>query len=139
MCAGAERLPRVDHDLLDRHIAAPARVLPWRPYVHRRYLRSCHIGASRRLDQDGVVKALPSLLPVIGRLAGRDLHQRVTRCCLQVGQTRELTSGTVDRVLDHLAVKLALFDSARRELQQLGQDELGLLAVDANSETDHAG
>ena len=46
----------------------------------------------------------------------------------QVGEVGQLAGRAVDRVLDDVAV-LALLHPARRELEQLGEHELGLLAL----------
>ena len=46
----------------------------------------------------------------------------------QVRQRRQLARRAVDRVLDHVRVDVDLLDPARRQLQQLGQHQLGVLA-----------
>ncbi len=77
---------------------------------------------------------LPALAPVVCELAGGDLDEGVADGRRQVGQRGQLTGGAVDGVLDRLAaVEPALFDAGRGELQQRGEDHLGLRARDAQS------
>src|SRR6185312_8507327 len=72
------------------------------------------------------------------RLARRDLHERVAGSRAKLRQLGQLAGSAVDGVLDDSLARRALLDSARCELEQLGEDELGLLATNANSESDHA-
>ena len=137
MRAGSERLPGVDHELLDG-VAACARLLPRGAHPQGRH-RACASGPTPwRLYQDRAVKSPPALLPVVGDLAARDLHERAAHSRLQVGQGGQLTRRPVGRVLHRLVRKAHLFHAGRRELQQLRQGELRVLAADADREADHA-
>ena len=82
------------------------------------------------------MEGLPALVPVVGHLGGDDLDQRVAGGRAQVGQVGQLAGRAVDGVLDDVAV-LALLHPARRELEQLGEDELGVLAPHPDPEADH--
>ena len=53
----------------------------------------------------------------------------------QVGQVGQLAGRAVDGVLDDVAL-LALLHPARRELEQLGEHELGVLAPHPHREAD---
>ena len=83
------------------------------------------------------MKPPPALVPVIWGFAGRDLHQRRARCRLQVGQARQLARRAVYGVLDALTDGY-LLHAAGRELEQLREHELRLLAANAHGEADHA-
>src|SRR5665213_1829467 len=84
------------------------------------------------------MKVLPELAPVVGYLAGADLHERFADDCLQIGQRGDLPGRAVDGVLDHLLADVHLFDPGGRQLQQRCQHQLCLLAFYAEGETDHA-
>jgi hypothetical protein len=73
------------------------------------------------------VELTPALVPVVGDLLGRDLDQRAARGRLQVGERGQLPRGAVDGVLDGPVAAGGFLDPARRQLQQLRQDELGAL------------
>ena len=86
----------------------------------------------------GRVEAAPVLAPVVGQLGRRDVDQRARR----PPRARRRASGSsparaVEHVLDVLA-GLALLQPAGREHHQLGQHELGVLALDAHGQPDHA-
>ncbi len=128
MGAGAERLPGVDHDLADSGRVGCARRLPRRAHVQGGSGLPPGDGLRRRLDQHGPMELLPALLPVVGDLAGGDLDERVARDGVQVGQLRQLTRRSVDRVLDRPLLAAHLLHAGGRELQELGQHQLGLRA-----------
>ena len=86
MATGPERLPRVDHDLPHRAVAVRAWSLPRRSHVQGGHPRLLALRRTWRSDQDRAVESLPTLLPVIGKLAGGDLDERVARERVQVGQ-----------------------------------------------------
>jgi hypothetical protein len=75
------------------------------------------------------MKLLPALLPVIGRLARRDLHERITCRSLEIGQARQLTRSAVDGVLDHVCTDPSLLDAGRGKLEQFGEDDLGVRSL----------
>lgn len=77
------------------------------------------IRPARRLDQDRPMELPPALVPIVGDLAGGDLHERVADDGAQVGQAGQLPRRAVDRVLDRPRIGLHLFDPGRRELQEL--------------------
>ena len=54
------------------------------------------------------------------------------------GRLGQLAGRAVDGVLDRVLADLRLLDAGGRQLEQLGQDELGLLAPNADGEADHA-
>ena len=89
-------------------------------------------------DLHRLVEGLPALVPVVGHLAGADLDQRPAGGRAQVGQIGQLAGRAVDGVLDDVAV-LALLHPAGRELEQLGEDDLGLLALHAQRQSDQHG
>ena len=74
--------------------------------------------------------------PVVGDLRRRDLDERGAGGRAQRGQRGQLARRAVDGVLDRLAV-VDLLDPGRRELQQLGERDLGVGARDAEREPDH--
>ena len=86
----------------------------------------------RRADGEPVaehqraVELAPALGPVVGDLRGRHLDQRAAGRRAQVGQRGSSPGGAVDRVLDDASPSVDLLDAARRELEQLGEHELGV-------------
>ena len=84
------------------------------------------------------MEGLPALVPVVGDLARDDLDQRAAGGGAQPGQLGQLARRAVDGVLDDVAV-LALLHPARRELEQLGEHELGLLAPHPHPKSDQHG
>src|SRR5438132_8703329 len=82
------------------------------------------------------MEALPALVPVIGRLAGRDLDERGPHRRTELRQARQLPGSAVDGVLDMIAPAHLLYPRGR-ELEQLGEHELRLLAPDPHGQADH--
>jgi hypothetical protein len=118
--AGAEGLRGVDDDVERAFLGRrPRRADAQAAHAHR------------------LVERLPALVPVVRQLARGDLDERSAGGGLQLWQRRQLAGRAVHRVLDDVAV-VALLDPAGRQLEQLGQHELGLLAPYANREADHA-
>ena len=121
MGTGAEGLPGLDHEI-ERLIA---RRLPW------------WTDGEPAGEHERAVKRAPALGPVVGDLRGRDVDERSARGRAQIGQRRQLAGRAVDGVLDDVVGKLGLLDPARGELEQLGEHQLGLGALDAHGETEH--
>ncbi len=121
MRSGAEGLGGVDDDVEQ----AGARRRPRRAH-------------EQVADPHRLVEGLPALVPVVGHLARGDLDQRPAGGRAQVGQVGQLAGRAVDGVLDDVAV-LALLHPARRQLEQLGEHELGLLALHPQGEADQHG
>ena len=74
--------------------------------------------------------------------AGRSMAERVRiqnlgLSLVALAQVRQLAFRAVDRVLDRVRVDVALLQPGRRELGQLGEHQLGLVAGDADREPDH--
>src|SRR5690349_4572681 len=86
-------------------------------------------------DLDRPVEVAPALGPVVRDLSGPDLDQRAARSGLEVRQRRQLARRSVDRVLDDVA-EIDLLDTGGRQLQQLRQRELRVLAADTQREPD---
>ncbi len=101
VCAGAERLPGVDHEVLHAGVAGGG--LPRRAHAQRAV-------AAAHLDR--AMEGAPALVPVVGDLPRRDLDERAAGGRAQVGQRRQLAGRAVDGVLDDVAV-LALLDAGR--------------------------
>ena len=80
----------------------------------------------------------PPLLPVSGHLLGGDVDERPGRGGPQIGELGELSGRAVHGVLDRPVAAIDLLDSARRELEQLRQHELGPRGVDADGEAQQA-
>ena len=121
MRPGAERLARVDHEV-DRRLAWR---LPWRA------------DGERAVEHQRPVELPPPLRPVVGDLRCAQLDER--RACRrpQVGKLRQLARGAEHRVLDDLVAELDLLHPARRQLEQLGEHELGVRSPDPDGEPDH--
>ena len=135
--AGSERLCRVDHDLLDGRAARRGRGhlgLPRRAHVQR----GNPARGDRRQHEHRPVEGAPALRPVVGDLGRAHLDERVPGGSAHVGQGRDLSGRAVHRVLDHRPAVVDLLHAGGRELEQLSEHELGLLARDANAEADHA-
>ncbi len=120
MRAGPERLAGVDHDV-ER---CPAGGRPRRA------------NAQPVAEHKRLVELAPALGPVVGDLARRDLDERLARGGLEVGQRRQLAGRAVDRVLDDPVTDVDLLDAAGRQLEQLGEHQLGVLARDPDRESD---
>ncbi len=137
--AGAERLPWVDHDLAHRRWTRRARLLPWRAHVQRRDRRSRPspaVVAPRSAPAGGTASSARASRR--GSRWWRSPRAHRPRARFTSGSRRQLAGRTVDGVLDRPRLALHLLDSGRRELQQLRQHELCLLAGDADGEPDHA-
>ena len=121
MRAGAERLPRIDHEV-DRR---PAGRLPR--------------GADGELavEHQRPVELPPPVRPIVRDLRGAELDQRPPCRRPQVRQRGELPRRAEHGVLDHVLAEVDLLDPTRRELEQLGEHELGVLAPNADGEADH--
>ena len=120
VCAGAER-PSGIYDHIERGFG---RRLPRRP------------DGQPAVDHQRPVELAPAVGPVVGHLFGKDLDQRVAGGGAQIRERRQFARRAVERVLDGGAV-IDLLDAAGRQVQQLGQHQLGLLAPNANREPDH--
>jgi hypothetical protein len=97
----------------------------------------------RRLHEHRLMELLPALAPIVRDLGGGHIDERLTGCGLQVGQLRQLTRGAVHGVFDNalspiLHGKLDLLDSGGRDLEQLGEHELGVCVAHPQREADHA-
>ena len=88
-------------------------------------------------DLDRPVELAPAVGPVVGDLGRDDLDQRAARGRLDVRQVRQLARRAVDRVLDEAVGQIGLLHPARRQLQQLGEDDVGVLALDAHRQPNH--
>ena len=120
--AGAERLAGLDHDVQ----RAFARRLPRRADAQAGQRRSaCGSCASPRPSRraSSVVETSTSAPPTAARTSP---------------SSGSSPGGAVEHVLDRLAVDVALLEAAGGERHQLGEDELGVLARDADREPDHA-
>jgi hypothetical protein len=82
------------------------------------------------------VKSPPAIGPVIAYLLG--LHFDESRACrgAEVGQRGKLADWSVHGVLDDAVSYRNLLDAARRQLEQLGEDDLSQLALNSNREAD---
>jgi hypothetical protein len=85
-------------------------------------------------DDQRTVKAAPALGPVVGDLLGRDVHVGPPCGGPQIREGGQLAGSAVDRVLDDLGGHLHLLHPAWGKLEQLGQHQLGLVAMDADGE-----
>ena len=94
--------------------------------AHGGRTRSARRGRRRRRP----VPVAPALVPAVGQLGGRDVDQRVARRRAQVAAARGSSPArAVDRVLDVPSAHVALLEAARRELDQLGEHDLRLVAA----------
>ena len=110
MGARAKRAPGIDHEVQ----RGRSRGLP------RRSHRQPVTKHQRSMELP------PALGPVIGDLAASNLDQRAGSGRSEVRQLRELTRGAVDGELHDVRVDLGLLEPARRQLQELGQHQLGI-------------
>jgi hypothetical protein len=83
------------------------------------------------------MKRAPALIPVVGQLTGGDLDQRAAGRRRQIGQGGQLAGCAIDRVLDDVGADLDLLDPARRQLEQLRQDDLGILVAHPDGQAQH--
>jgi hypothetical protein len=112
MRAGSECAARVDHDLGD---ARPhGRLLPRRPDVQA----AAH--------EDGHMEALPALGPVVRHLLAADPNPASADVGFALRQRRQLAGCAVERVLDPTGA-VDLLEAGRRELEQRGEDGLGVV------------
>ena len=94
---------------------------------------------ARRLDEHRAVELAPALGPVVRRPRSVEISTGASPAkTSEVGQRGQLAGRPVDGVLDTPIRELHLLDPGGRELQQLGQRQLRLLAGDADGEPDHA-
>ena len=94
---------------------------------------------SRPAEHERAVERAPALGPVVGDLGGRERDQRAPGRRLEGGQLRQLAGRAVDGVLDHVVTDLGLLHPAGRQLEQLGEHDLGVLARDPDGEAEHDG
>lgn len=123
MGPGTEGHPGIDHEIGHARL----RLEPRRPHVQL------------AADRDRLVEVAPPLVPVVGDLLGEHVDRDasdVRRRSTEIGQ---LAGRAIDGVFDELGVlgHIALLDAGGRELDELGEDEFGLIARNAHGQADH--
>jgi hypothetical protein len=121
--AGAERLPRVDHQLV--HARAHGGLLPGRAHVQL------------AADQQRRVEALPAVGPVVGDLLAAHDDAGAADIGYALVQRGQLARRPVDRVLDP-ALAVDLLEPLRRQLDQRREHRLGVGCVRPDGEADQA-
>src|SRR5205807_2255239 len=90
------------------------------------------------VDQHRPVERAPALGPVVADLAGAHVDERGAGRRAQVGELGQLAGRAVDGVLDEAGVgQVDLLDARRRQLEQVGQRDLRVLAPHAYRQADH--
>ncbi len=111
MGAGPERPAGIDHEV-ERRCRGAAPMAAARPAGRR--ARSGRWNSRQRSAQSSAISVV------------RHVDERTAGRGPQVGQRGQLARRAVDRVLDHVGGDVDLLDPARRQLEQLGQHQLGL-------------
>ena len=90
------------------------------------------------VEHERAVKRPPPLVPVVGDLGGTDLDQRRPAAAVRSGSAGNSPGAPYTAYSTIPSETSASSTPARRQLEQLGQHELRVLAPDPNRQTDHA-